>query len=118
MKFLNHPDIVFTAFDLEKLALSLFIETPISGVEGCGFDTGSIRRTLLQAAVDQKSIKTATDTTHRTYSDDYTLAQLYTVPPDELEVLVNNLFAQQAAMIFGPEWSSKALIPLEAYFSR
>ncbi|MDB2246616.1 ISH3 family transposase, partial [Halorubrum ezzemoulense] len=55
-----------------------------------------------QAAVDQKSIKAVTDTTHRTYSDDYTLTQLHTVRPDELEAIVNDLFAQQAAMILGP----------------
>lgn len=34
-------------------------------------------------------------------SDDYTLKQLHTVPTDELEVTVNNLFTQQAAMILG-----------------
>ncbi|MCQ1021463.1 ISH3 family transposase, partial [Acinetobacter baumannii] len=69
---------------------------------GCGFDSGIIRETLLQAAVDQKSIKAVTDTTQRTYSDDYTLTQLHTVPPDELEAIVNDLLVQQAAMILGP----------------
>src|SRR6056297_604946 len=102
MKLLYHPDTVLTAADLEKLALDLLSEIPIPGVEGCGFDSGIIRQTLLQAAVDQKSIKAVTDSTLGTYSDDYTLAQLHTVPPDELEVIVNKLFVQQAAMILGP----------------
>ncbi|WP_207212776.1 hypothetical protein [Halogeometricum borinquense] len=98
MKFLYHPDTVLTAADLETLALDLLAEIPIPGVEGCGFDSGIIRQTLLQAAVDQKSIKAVTDTTLGTYSDDYTLAQLHTAPPDELEAVVNTLFAQQAAI--------------------
>ncbi|MFU8870257.1 MAG: ISH3 family transposase, partial [Natronococcus sp.] len=102
MKFLYHPDTALTASELETLALDLLAEIPLPGVEGCGFDSGIIRCTLLQAAVDQKSIKAVTDTTLGTYSDDYTLAQLHTVPPDELEAVVNKLFAQQAAMILGP----------------
>jgi len=102
MKFLYHPDAVLTASDLETLALGLLSEVPIPGVEGCSFDSGIIRQTLLQAAVDQKSIKAVTDTTLGTYSDDYTLAQLHTIPPDQLEAVVNKLFAQQAAMILGP----------------
>ena len=102
MRFLYHPDTVLTASDLETVALGLLAEIPIPGVEGCVFDSGIIRETLLQAAVDQKSIKAVTDTTRKTYSDDYTLAQLHTVPPEELEALVNTLFAQQAAMILGP----------------
>ncbi len=102
VKFLYHPDTVLTASDLETLALDLLSGIPIPGVEGCGFDCGIIRQTLLQAAVDQKSIKPVTDTTRGTYSDDYTLAQLQTVPPDELEAVVNDLFVQQAAMILGP----------------
>ena len=102
MRFLYHPDTVLTASELETLALGLLAEVPIPGVEGCGFDSGIIRETLLQAAVDQKSIKAVTDTTRRTYSDDYTLTQLHTVPPDELEAIVNDLFVQQAAMILGP----------------
>ncbi|AUX07821.1 transposase IS4 family protein [Halalkaliarchaeum desulfuricum] len=99
---LYHPDTVLTASDLETLALGLLAEIPIPGVEGCSFDSGIIRRTLLQATVDQKSIKAVTDTTRGTYSDDYTLAQLHTVPPDELEAIVNELFAQQVSMILGP----------------
>jgi len=102
VQFLYQPDTVLTASELENLALGLLDEIQIPGVEGCGFDSGIIRRTLLQAAVDQKSIKAVTDTTRGTYSDDYTLAQLHTVPPDELEAVVNGLFVQQAAMILGP----------------
>ncbi|WP_373189910.1 ISH3 family transposase [Halolamina sp.] len=102
VQFLYHPDTVLTAADLETLALDLLAEIPIPGVEGCGFDSGIIRQTLLQAAVDQKSIKAVTDTTRGTYSDDYTLAQLHTVPPAELETLVNDLLIQQATMILGP----------------
>jgi len=102
MRFLYQPDSVLTAADLETLALGLLSEIPIPGVEGCGFDSGIIRQTLLQAAVDQKSIKAVTDSTRGTYSDDYTLTQLHTVPPDKLEAIVNDLFAQQAAMILGP----------------
>jgi hypothetical protein len=101
VNFLYHPDTVLTAADLEKLALGLLAEIPIPGVEGCGFDSGIIRQTLLQAAVDQKSIKAVTDTTRGTYSDDYTLAQLHTVPSDELEAVVNDLLVQQATMILG-----------------
>jgi hypothetical protein len=102
MKFLYHPDTVLTASDLETLALDLFSEIPISGVEAAAFDSGIIRQTLLQAAVDQKSIKAVTDTTRGTYSDDYTLAQLHTISAGELEVTVNRLLRQQAAMILGP----------------
>ena len=102
MQFLYHPDTVLTAADLETLALGLLNEIPIPGVEGCVFDSGIIRQTLLQASVDQKSVKAVTDTTRGTYSDDYTLDQLHTVPPAELEALVNNLLVQQAAMILGP----------------
>ena len=101
MKFLYHPDTVLTASDLETLALDLLSEGSIPGVEGCGFDSEIIRQTLLQAAVDQKSIKAVTDTTRRTYSDDYTLAQLHTVSADELEAAANRLLCQQAAMILG-----------------
>ncbi len=57
MEFLYHPDTVLTASELETLALGLLAEVPIPGVEGCGFDSGIVRETLLQAAVDQKSIK-------------------------------------------------------------
>ncbi|TKX40091.1 ISH3 family transposase, partial [Halorubrum sp. SD690R] len=99
---LYHPDTILTASDLETLAEGLLEELPIPGVEAGAFDSGIIRRTLLQAAVDQKSIKAVTDTTRRTYSDDYTLKQLHTVPADQLEAAVNNIFAQQAAMILGP----------------
>jgi len=99
---LYHPDTVLTASDLETLAEGLLAEIPIPGVEAAAFDSGIIRRTLLQAAVDQKSIKAVTDTTRGTYSDDYTLAQLHTVPADDLEAAVNDIFAQQAAMILGP----------------
>ncbi|WP_114579690.1 ISH3 family transposase [Saliphagus sp. LR7] len=102
MRFLYHPDTVLTASELETLALGLLAEIPIPGVEAAVFDSGIIRETLLQAAVDQKSIKAVTDTTRRTYSDDYTLTQLHTVPPAELEALVNDLFVEQAAMILGP----------------
>jgi hypothetical protein len=101
MKFLYHPDTVLTSSDLETLALDLLSEIPIPGVEGCGFDSGIIRQTLLQAAVDQKSIKAVTDTTRGTYSDDYTLAQLHTVSAGELEIIANRLLCQQAAMILG-----------------
>ena len=62
MRFLYHPDTVLTASELETVALGLLAEIPIPGVEGCGFDSGIIRQTLLQAAVDQKSIKAVTDT--------------------------------------------------------
>ncbi|WP_248299405.1 hypothetical protein [Halorhabdus amylolytica] len=102
VKCLYHPDTILTAANLETLALDLLAEIPIPGVEGCGFDSGIIRQTLLQAAVDTKSIKAVTDTTRGTYSDDYTLAQLLTVPPHEREAVVNRLFAKQAAMTLGP----------------
>lgn len=91
MQFLYHPDTVLTTSELETLALGLLAEVPIPGVEGCGFDSGVIRETLFQAAGDQKLIKAITDTTQRTYSDDYTLTQLHTIPPDELEAIVNDL---------------------------
>ncbi|SEP28806.1 Transposase DDE domain-containing protein [Halogranum amylolyticum] len=102
MRFLYHPDTVLTAFDLENLALELLSEIPIPGVEGCGFDSGVIRQTLLQAAVEQTSIKAVSDDTRGTYSDDYTLTQLHTVPAEELERLANHLLRQQATMILGP----------------
>ncbi|MDB2246614.1 ISH3 family transposase, partial [Halorubrum ezzemoulense] len=86
--FLYHPDTVLTAPDLESLAVSLLQELPLPGVEAAVFDSGVIWETITQAAVDQKSIKAVTDTTHRTYSDDYTLTQLHTVRPDELEAIV------------------------------
>lgn len=102
LNFLYHPDTVLTAADLETLADSLLSEIPIPGVEGCGFDSGIIRQTLLEAAVNQTSIKAVTDSTRETYSDDYTLAQLHTIPPGELEAVANALLRQQAAMILGP----------------
>ena len=71
MRFLYHPDTILTASDLETLALGLLAEIPIPGVEGCGFDSVIIRQTLLQAAVDRKSVQAVTDTTRGTYSDDY-----------------------------------------------
>lgn len=101
MRFLYHPDTVLTAAALETLAEAIVSEIPIPGVDGCDFDAGIIRKTLLQAAVDQKSIKAVTDSTRTTYSDDYTLAQLHTIRPTDLEVTVNDLLAQQAAMILG-----------------
>jgi len=102
VKSLYQPDTVLTASDLETLAEGLLSEIPIPGVEAAAFDSGIIRRTLLQAAVDQKSIRAVTGSTQGTYSDDYTLAQLHTVSPDTVEAVVNDLFAQQAAMILGP----------------
>ena len=102
MRFLYHPDTVLTASDLETLAEGLLSKLPIPGVEDCGFDAGIIWRTVLDAAVDQKSVKAVTETTHKTYSDDYTLTQLHTVPAEELEDIVNDLLADQAAMILGP----------------
>jgi hypothetical protein len=101
MKCLYHPDTAITASDLEILAEVLLVEIPIPGVEGCHFDSGIIRQTLLKAAVDQTSIKAVTESTRGTYSDDYTLAQLHTVPPEELETVVNLLLRQQATMILG-----------------
>lgn len=100
--FLYHPDTVLTISGLETLALDLLAAIPIPGVEAAAFDSGIIRQTLLQAAVDQKSIKAVTDTTRWSYSNDYTLKQLHTVPADDLEAAVNDIFAQQAAMILGP----------------
>jgi hypothetical protein len=102
MKFLCHPDTTLTAANLEILAEGLLAEIPIPGVEGSGFDSGIVRRTLLHAAVGQTSIKAVTESTRGTYSDDYTLAQLHTIPPEELETVVNGLLRQQAAMILGP----------------
>lgn len=101
LNFLYHPDTVLTAAGLETLAGSLLADIPIPRVEGCGFDSEIICRTFLQAAIDQKSIKAVTDPTRRTYSDDYTIAQLHTVPPEELEVVVNDLLIEQGAMILG-----------------
>lgn len=97
MKILYHPDTILTASDLETLAVGLLAALPLPGVEGCSFDSGVIWQTVEQAAVDQKSIKAATDSIRRTYSDDYTLAQLHTIPAAELETVVNDLLAQQAA---------------------
>ncbi|WP_201740316.1 hypothetical protein [Salinigranum halophilum] len=101
MKCLYHPDTVLTASDLEILAEGLLAEIPIPGVEAAAFDSGIIRRTLLQAAVDQTSIKAVTESTRGTYSDNYTLAQLHTIPPKELKAVVNLLLRQQATMILG-----------------
>lgn len=101
MRFLYHPDTVITASDLETLADGLLAEIPIPGVEGADFDSGVIRSTLLQAAVDQKSIKGVTESTRKSYSDDYTLAQLHTVSPGAFEDTLNELLAEQAAMILG-----------------
>ena len=53
MKFLYHPDTVLTVSDLETLALDLLSGISIPGVKGCGFNSGIIRQTLLQAAVDR-----------------------------------------------------------------
>jgi len=108
MRFLYQPDTVFRASDLETLAEGLLVEIPIPGVEAGAFDSGIIRQTLLQAAVDQRSIEAVTDTTCGTYSDNYTLKQLHTVPADDLEAAVNAIFAQQAAMILGPARGSSA----------
>jgi hypothetical protein len=80
MKFLCHPDTTLTAANLEILAEGLLAEIPIPGVEGSGFDSGIVRRTLLHAAVGQTSIKAVTESTRGTYSDDYTLAQLHHHP--------------------------------------
>jgi len=102
MKFLYHPGTVLTASDLETLALDLLSEIPIPGVEAAAFDSGIIQQTLLQAAVDQKSITTVTDSTLGTYSDDYTLAQLHTLSAEQLENVINELLIQQATMILGP----------------
>lgn len=101
MKFLYHPDTVVRASSLETLAVDLLSEIHIPGVEGCDFDAEIVRKTLLQAAVDQKSIKAVTDTSRGTYSDDYTLAQLHTISADTLEETLNDLLGQQAAMILG-----------------
>jgi hypothetical protein len=102
VRFLYHPDTVLTASDLETLAEGILSEIPIPGVEAAVFDSGIIRQTLLHAAVGQKSVKAVTDSTRNTYSDDYTLTQLHTVPTAELEQIVHELFVQQAAMILGP----------------
>ncbi|WP_276414240.1 hypothetical protein [Haloarcula halobia] len=85
VKFLYHPDTVLTASDLENLALGLLSEIPIPGVEDCAFDSGIIHDTLLHAAVEQDFIKAITDATRNTNSDDYTLTQLHTIDPTELE---------------------------------
>lgn len=89
MKFLSYPDTVLTASDLETFALGLTSEMPIPGVEGCGFGSRIVQQTFLQAAVDQKSIRAVTDTTRGTYSGDCKLAQLHTIPPYDLETVVN-----------------------------
>ncbi len=102
MNYLYHPDTIPTASELETLAEGLLAEIPVPGVESYGFNSKIICRTLPQAAVDQKYIKAVAETTRETYSDDYTLAQFHTVPPEELETIVNYLFAQEGAMILGP----------------
>ena len=61
VQFLYHPDTALTASDLETLAVGLLSEIPIPGVEGCDFDSGIIWETLLNAAVDQKSVNAVTD---------------------------------------------------------
>ena len=48
MRFLYHPDTVLTAFDLETVAEDLLAEIPIPGVEATAFDSGIIRKTLLE----------------------------------------------------------------------
>lgn len=102
MNVLYQPDTILTASDLETLALGLLSELPLPGVEGATFDAEIIWETVLQAAVDQKSTSAVTDSTQNTYSDDYTLTQLHTIPQELLEDIVNELLAQQAAMILGP----------------
>jgi len=52
-EFFYHPDIVLTDADLEIFSEGLLAEIPIPGVEAAAFDSGIIRRTLLQAAADQ-----------------------------------------------------------------
>jgi hypothetical protein len=108
VKLLYRPDTLFKAADLETLAVDLLAELPIPGVEGCSFESGIIRQTLLQAAVDQKFIKAVTDITPGSYSDNYILKQLHTVPADGLEAVVNEIFAQQAVMISAPARGSSA----------
>jgi hypothetical protein len=69
MNFLYHPDTVLTASELGTIMLGLLTEIPIPRVEAAAFDSGIIRQTLLQAAVDQRSIKAFTDTrNYRQYS--------------------------------------------------
>ena len=99
MQFLYHPDTVLTAADLETLAVSLLAWLPLPGVEGDTFDPEVIWRTVTRASVRQKSTKAVTDNSLKTYSDDYTLTQLHTIPATTLEEIVNGLLAQQAAMI-------------------
>jgi hypothetical protein len=94
MQFLYHPDTVLTAADLESVAVDLLSELPLPGVEGCAFDPGIIWRTVCRAAVGRTSIKAVTDSSLKTYSDDYILAQLHTVPPKMLEAIVNDFLAQ------------------------
>ena len=69
--------------------------------EGVAFDPRVIWRTVCRAAVRRKSINGVIDDTLQTYSDDYTLAQLHTIPATILEEIVNDLLAQQATMILG-----------------
>ena len=102
MQFLYHPDTVLTAADLETLAVSLLAWLPLPGVEGDTFDPEVIWRTVMRASVGQKSTKAVTDSSLKTYSDDYTLTQLHTIPATILEEIVNDLLAQQTAMILGP----------------
>jgi hypothetical protein len=94
LNLLYHQDTLLTPTDLEILAESLLAEIPISGVEGAAFDSGIIRRTLLQAAINQILIKAVAKNTRGTYSEDSTLAQLHTVPPEKLEAIVNLQFRQ------------------------
>jgi hypothetical protein len=58
--------------------------------------------TLIRGAVDQESITAITDTTRRTYSEGYALAHLHTIPPEDLETVVNGLLVRRAASILGP----------------
>jgi len=102
VEFLYHPDTVLTAADLESLAFGLLSEISIPGVEGAVFDSGIIHDTLLHAAVEHDSISAITDSTRNTYSDDYTLTQLHTLDPREIEETANRLLAEQATMILGP----------------
>jgi hypothetical protein len=75
MKYLYHPDTTLTAADLENVAVDLLGVLPLPGVEGCTFDPRIIWRTVCRAAVGRKSLKAVTDSSLKTYSDDYTLAQ-------------------------------------------
>ncbi len=98
MKFLYLPDMVLS--DLETLGLNSSRGSQ-SLESKHRFRLWGHLTDARQAAVDQKSIKAVTDTTHRSYSDDYTLAQLHTLPPDELENVGNKFLVQQAMRILG-----------------